>query len=176
MFFRLTNSPATFQWMMNDIFKDLIMEEKVTIYLDDILIFTKTLQEHREVNYSKIVCPFTKLTGNTEWTWRTTQNQAFQQLKKQMAEDVILAIPNKDKRFRVEADASEGVIRAVLSQEQNGKWRPVAFMSKVLTVTECNYEIYDKELLAIMLALSKWCHYLMRATEDVEIWTDHQNL
>ncbi len=46
MFFGLTNSPATFQWMMNDIFRDLIGEGKVTIYLDDILIFSKTLDEH----------------------------------------------------------------------------------------------------------------------------------
>ncbi|SJL17461.1 uncharacterized protein ARMOST_21012 [Armillaria ostoyae] len=49
MFFGLTNSPATFQWMMNDIFKDLISEGKVTIYLDDILIFTKDLDEHRRI-------------------------------------------------------------------------------------------------------------------------------
>ena len=46
MFFGLTNSPATFQWMMNDIFKDLIASSKVTMYLDDILIFSKTLEEH----------------------------------------------------------------------------------------------------------------------------------
>ncbi|SJL03638.1 uncharacterized protein ARMOST_06995 [Armillaria ostoyae] len=64
----------------------------------------------------------------------------------------------------------------MLSQEQEGRWRPVAFMSKALTATEHNYEIYDKELLAIMLALSDWRHYLMGALEDVEIWTDHQNL
>ncbi|SJK97333.1 uncharacterized protein ARMOST_00585 [Armillaria ostoyae] len=49
-------------------------------------------------------------------------------------------------------------------------------MSKALTATECNYEIYDKELLAIMLTLSDWHHYLMGALEDVEIWMDHQNL
>ncbi len=49
MFFRLTNSPATFQWMMNDIFRDLIAEGKVTIYLDDILIFTKDKAEHRRI-------------------------------------------------------------------------------------------------------------------------------
>ena len=47
MFFGLTNLPATFQWMMNDIFKDLIAEGKVTIYLDDILIFMKDRDEHR---------------------------------------------------------------------------------------------------------------------------------
>ncbi len=49
MFFRLTNSPATFQWMMNDIFRDLIEERKVTIYLDDILIFSKNLDEHCQI-------------------------------------------------------------------------------------------------------------------------------
>ncbi len=45
MFFRLMNSPATFQWMMNNIFRNLIAEGKVTIYLDDILIFSKDLGE-----------------------------------------------------------------------------------------------------------------------------------
>lgn len=49
MFFGLTNSPATFQWMMNNIFHDLIGEGKVTIYLDDILIFLKNLDEHRRI-------------------------------------------------------------------------------------------------------------------------------
>jgi len=49
MFFGLTNSPATFQTMMNDIFRDLIMEGVVVVYLDDILIFTETLEEHRKV-------------------------------------------------------------------------------------------------------------------------------
>ncbi|SJL13289.1 uncharacterized protein ARMOST_16729 [Armillaria ostoyae] len=252
MFFGLTNSPATFQWMMNDIFKDLISEGKVTIYLDDILIFTKDLDEHRHIvrrvlqrlrenklflkaekcefevleteylgviisegqvrmdpvklagiaewptptkkkelqsflrftnfyrkfikNYSKVVRALTQLMGNADWTWGAAQNQAFQQLKKQMAEDVILTIPNGTGCFRVEADASNGAISAVLSQEQEGRWRPIAFMSKALTTMERNYEIYNKELLAIMLALAEWRHYLMGALEDVEIWTDHQNL
>ncbi len=76
----------------------------------------------------------------------------------------------------VEADASKGAIGAVLSKKQNGKWHPVAFMLKSLSATEHNYEIYDKELLAIMLALDGWRHYLMGAAIDVEIWTDHQNL
>ncbi len=90
-----------------------------------------------------------------------------------MAEDVILTILNETDPFMVEANASEG---AVLSQKQNGVWRPVAFMSKSLSTTERNYEIYDKELLAIMLALSKWCHYLMSTAVNIEIWMDHQNL
>ena len=93
-----------------------------------------------------------------------------------MAEDVILTILTEEGRFKVEADSSNRAIGTILSQQQNGKWCPVAFMSKALTVTEHNYKIYDKELLTIMLALSEWRHYLMGAVEDVEIWTDHQNL
>src|SRR6266852_2592862 len=50
MFFRLTNSPATFQAFMNKIFKDLIQEEVIKEYMDDILVFTDTMEEHREVN------------------------------------------------------------------------------------------------------------------------------
>ena len=49
MFFGLTNSPATFQTMMDGIFKDLISEGIIVVYLDDILIFTKTLEEHWKV-------------------------------------------------------------------------------------------------------------------------------
>ena len=49
MFFSLTNSPATFQTMMDDIFEELISEGVVVVYLDDILIFTETIDEHREV-------------------------------------------------------------------------------------------------------------------------------
>jgi len=51
MFFGLTNSPATFQTMMNDIFKDLISEGVVVVYLDDILIFMETIEEHQEVTH-----------------------------------------------------------------------------------------------------------------------------
>ncbi len=245
MFFGLTNSPATFQWMMNNIFCDLIGEGKVTIYLDNILIFSKNLNKHRQIvkcvlqrlrenklflkvekckfevleteylgviisedsvrmdpvkitgiaewpmpakkkelqpflgftnfyqkfikNYSKVVKVLTQLTGNTAWTWGKPQEDTFKELKRRMAEDVILAIPNDDDPFRVEADAGEGTVGAVLSQQQNGVWCPVAFMSKSLSATEWNYEIYNKKLLAIMLALSEWRHYLMGAAKDVEI-------
>jgi len=49
MFFGLTNSPATFQTMMNEIFADMISEGVVVVYLDDILIFTRDLDEHRRI-------------------------------------------------------------------------------------------------------------------------------
>ncbi len=118
----------------------------------------------------------TQLMGNDPWKWGTVQQGAFDELKRLLAEEVVLAIPTEEGKFCMEADASEGAIGAVLSQEQDGKWCPVAFLSKSLTITERNYEIYNKELLAIMLALDEWRHYLMGAAQDFEIWTDHQNL
>ena len=58
MFFSLTNSPATFQTMMNDIFQDMIAEGVICIYLDDILIFTKTLSEHQNIVWRVLECPW----------------------------------------------------------------------------------------------------------------------
>jgi len=56
------------------------------------------------------------------------------------------------------------------------KWRLVAFISKSLSNTERNYEIYDKEMLAVIRCLEAWRHFLEGATEKFEIWTDHKNL
>jgi len=76
----------------------------------------------------------------------------------------------------VETDASGHAIGGVLSQEQNGKWKPIAFLSRTMQPAEQNYEIYDKELLAIVEALAKWRQYLLDTAEPFEVWTDHENL
>ena len=73
-------------------------------------------------------------------------------------------------------DALEYAIRGMLFQEQEGKWKPIAFLSKTIQPVERNYEIYDKELLAIVEALTKWRQYLLDIMELFEIWTDHENL
>ncbi len=78
----------------------------------------------------------TQLTGNDPWKWGPAQQGAFKELKRLLAEEVVLAIPMEEGKYCIEADASEGAIGAVLSQEQDGKWCPVAFLSKSLTVTE----------------------------------------
>jgi len=87
-----------------------------------------------------------------------------------------LALPRREGKFRVEMDTSEHAIGGVLSQEQEGKWKPIAFLSRTMQPAEQNYEIYDKELLAIVEALVKWRQYLLDAAETFEIWTDHENL
>ena len=64
----------------------------------------------------------------------------------------------------------------VLSQLIDYKWHPVAYRSQSLSPVEHNYEIHDRELLAIMRALEDWRPYLLGAVHPFEIWTDHQNL
>ena len=66
---------------------------------------------------------------------------------------------------------------AVLSQHQDdGTLRPIAFMSKAFSDVERNYQIHDKEMLAIIRALEEWRHFLEGAEEKFEIHTDHKNL
>jgi len=90
----------------------------------------------------------------------------------------VLAWPQDLELFRIEANSLDFASRAVLSQRLPGKekWYPVAFYSKSLSLVEQNYEIHDKEILAIIYALEEWRHFLERAQHPVEIWTDHKNL
>ena len=77
----------------------------------------------------------------------------------------------------VETDASNWASGGVLSQyDDDGKLKPVAFFSSKHTAPECNYEIYDKELLAIIKALEEWRSELQGTEEPFEIITDHKNL
>jgi len=80
--------------------------------------------------------------------------------------------------FQIKADSSDFATRAVLSQQSttDRKWYPVAFYSKSLSSVEQNYEIHNKEILAIICALEEWRHFLEGATHLVEIWTNHKNL
>ena len=89
----------------------------------------------------------------------------------------VLAIPDIDGEMRVEADASDYATGEILLTKcENGKWRPVAFISKSLNTTEQNYKIHDKEMLAVIRCLEAWRHYLEGAKLEFEIWTDHKNL
>jgi len=59
---------------------------------------------------------------------------------------------------------------------EDNKWRPVAYISKSLNETERNYEIHDKEMLAVIRCLEAWRHFLEGAKGKFEIWSDHKNL
>ena len=77
----------------------------------------------------------------------------------------------------MEVDALDYAMGEMLSMEcEDGLWRPVAFLSKSLNETERNYEIHDKEILAIIRGLESWRHLLEGVQSKFEIWTDHKNL
>jgi len=78
--------------------------------------------------------------------------------------------------MQLETDVSEYTIGGVLLQVQkDNSWRPLAYLSKTMNKTERNYEIYDRELLAIMEGLKQWQQYLI-GSNQFEIWTNHKNL
>ena len=96
-----------------------------------------------------------------KWSWRKRQQKAFEELKKRFITEPVLVTPDLDKEMRVEADASDFVIEGVLSMKcKDEKWRPVAYISKLLNEAERNYEIHDKEMLAIIQCLEVWRYFL----------------
>jgi len=91
----------------------------------------------------------------------------------------VLVTPDLDKEIRVEADTSDFAIGEVLSMKcEDKKWRPVTYISKSLNEAKSsrNYEIHDKEMLAIIWCLEAWRHFLEGAKDWFEIWMDHINL
>ena len=89
----------------------------------------------------------------------------------------MLVVPDLDKKLRVEVDVSDYAMEGVLLMEvENGRWKLVAFLYKSLNETERNYEIHDKEMLAIIKGLEAWRHLLEGVQFKFEIWMDHKNL
>jgi hypothetical protein len=88
-------------------------------------------------------------------------------------------MPNHTKPFQIECDASKYASGAVLTQlpvDSNGDRHPCAFISKMFSPTEQNYEIYDRELLAIIGALEEWRHYIQGSPHTTIVFSDHKNL
>ena len=261
MFFGLTNSPATFQMMMNEIFLEELREGWLTVYMDDMLIHTDdSLETHRKAvhrvldklakhdlflkpekclfeqrrmeflgvvleggtiqmdpakikgvedwptpktvrdvraflgftgfyryfvpNYSIIARPLIDLTKKaTPFHWDPPQQKAFLTLKSHMCSHPVLKQPDYDKPFFLATDASAYGVGAILSQEGDFNPRtkkfiqqPIAYYSATFTSTERNYDIYERELLAVIKALDHWRPHLAATEDPVTVLTDHANL
>ena len=92
-----------------------------------------------------------------ELKWTHGANKSFKTLKQKVVKLPILALPNFNKVFQVECDASDSAIGAILSQE--GK--PISFFSEKLNDVKRKYYVYDQEFYVIVQALKKWRHYLI---------------
>ena len=128
--------------------------------------------------YSEITEPLTNLTKkDTTLLWTAKTEEAFQQLKKLFQNGSVLRSFDPERPITIETDASDRAIGACLSQpDEQGKLRPVAFHSRKFTPPELNYDIHDKELLAVVDAFQAWRVYLEGAKHQVMVYTDHKNL
>nr|XP_027127769.1 uncharacterized protein LOC113743895 [Coffea arabica] len=244
--FGLTNALSTFMRLMNHVLR-AFLGKFVVVYFDDILIYSKSLDEHVEHvkavlevlrrehlyanlqkctfctnevvflgyvvsaqgihvdqskvkaimewptptsvsevrsfhglaslyrrfvrDFSTIATPLTSIMKkNQPFHWGDEQAKSFQLLKHKLTHAPVLSLPNFERTFEVECDASGIGVGAVLLQE--GK--PIAYFSEKLNGALLNYSTYDKELYALVRALQTWQHYL-RPKEFV-LHTDHESL
>jgi hypothetical protein len=252
MYFGMTNSPATFQALMNLVFTDLIAKGEVAVYMDDILIYTAELLHHRKIvrkvlkrlkhynlylkpekcdfekeeieylgmiikpgevrmdprkitvvrdwptpmilkevrtfigfanfyrrfiqDFATLARPLHNLTKkDVPWQWHPEQQQAFDALKQKFCEEPILKVYDPELPTHVEVDASGFATGGILSQKgEDGLWHPVAYCSNSMSKEECNYEIYDREMLGLIRALEDWRHFLEGI--DFKVITDHKNM
>ncbi len=251
--FGLANAPATFQNMIHDILRDLL-DRGVIAYLDDILIYSETEEEH-EALVAEVLsrlekhslaaaidkCEFHKSTidflgyvvtdeglkmaddkvqsihdwksprcvkdvqvfigfanfyrrfiakfsgvcrpitdtlkgGGKDFKWTRECELAFRRLKALFTSAPILRHFDSSLPIQLETDASDFAIGSVLSQPHDGRWHPVAFFSRKMDSAERNYEIHDKEMLAIVCSFKEWRRYLEGAAHQINIFTDHKNL
>ena len=109
--------------------------------------------------------------------WGPLVDKAFQDLKTTFTTAPILIHPDFAKAFYLETNASDFASAAILlKMDIDKKLHLVAFYSRKFSTIEINYEIHDKELLAIVDSFQKWHHFLEGAVHSVTVYTNHKNL
>jgi hypothetical protein len=128
--------------------------------------------------FATVAQPLTSLLKSTKlWNFDKSCQDAFTDLKTAFTTTQVLAHFDPKKKTVVETDASNWASGGVLSQyDEDGILRPVAYFSAKHSPQECNYEIYDKELLAIIKAFEEWRPELEGSEDEFEVITDHKNL
>ncbi|GBG84348.1 hypothetical protein CBR_g38319 [Chara braunii] len=194
--FGLCNAPSTFQHAMNRIIHDYL-DKFVVVYLDDILIFSRSAEEHAEhvdkvlsllrqhkykINSEK--CEF----GRTRILYLGHEVSAdgirpedakvasipFKRLKHALTHHEVLMVPDPQRPFVVTTDASQYGIGAVLAQQEGKKLRQIEYMSKKMPSKKLAKSTYERELYTLYKALVHWRHYLLG--RFFYLRTDHQTL
>lgn len=108
-------------------------------------------------NYAHIAQPLTEQLKKDSFNWTVSATEAFERLKSAMVSPPVLKMPDFQQTFVLETDASGYGVGAVLLQSN----RPIAYFSKLLGLKARQKSVYEKELIAICLAIHKWKHYLL---------------
>ena len=247
----LCNAPGTFMQLMNETFADML-DKSVLCFLDDILIFSRTEEEHaqhvhavlrrlrerklyaklskceffqQEVEflghriganglrvspdkigavrdwpvpttvtevrsflglanfyrrfiqgYSRIALSLTELTRDEiAFRWAPEQQVAFDEIKRLLSSAPVLVIPDQTKQFVLNCDACKYAIGAVLQQDHGNGLQPVAYFSAKMSDAERNYDVREKEFMAIYRACLHWRPYL-HGTQPFRLMSDHKSL
>src|SRR5437762_7421274 len=252
--FGLCNAPGSFQGYINDVIHEFL-DKFAVAYLDDILIYSNTLEEHilhvRQVlqkllehglfvklekcqfsvqeisvlgfvispqgssmdsdristisdwpvprsvtdiqvflgfanfyrrfidGYSHVVMPITSLLrtkGSPPFEWSPAAQEAFDRLKVLFTSAPILRHFDPNPPVTLHSDSSGFALSGIISQPHNSLLHPVAYWSRKCTPAECNYDIHDREMLAIVECMKHWRHYLEGSKYPIHVRSDHKNL
>ena len=149
----------------------------------DIRMFLELANFYRRFikNFSQLAAPLTRLLKNEnmarKFSWNKEAQVAFEGLNTAFTTAPILMHFNPEQPTILEADASTHALGAVISQlDPEGKMHPIAFHSWKFNPAELNYDIYDKEMLAIVDSLEHYRHLFEGLGQQITIYSDHHNL
>ncbi|GKB65811.1 putative reverse transcriptase domain-containing protein [Tanacetum coccineum] len=167
--FGLTNTLVVFMDLMNRVYRPYL-DKFVIVFVDDILIYSKTREEHVKhlrhvINGNGIHIDPSKIEAGEE------QENAFQTLKDKLCNAPVLALLDRPKDFVVYYDASSLGLGCVLMQ----RGKVIAYAFRKLKIHEKNYTTHDLELGAVVFALKIWRHYLY-GTKSVPLKGDVRTL
>ncbi|GJX32271.1 putative mitochondrial protein [Tanacetum coccineum] len=178
--FGLTNAPSTFRALMNEVFNPFLRKFTLVLF-DEILIYSKSLQDHvehlRHVEYlGHVISDIgvatnpSKIKAMENWPLPTNVKQLRGFLRLICAPG--LALPDFEKEFTVETNASGVGIRAVLIQGGH----PIAYLSKTLSSKHQLMSTYEKEFLDVILALERWRGLLLQLDYEIQFKKGVENV
>ena len=145
---------------MDSVKTNVIKDWKSSSNLKDVQSFIAFANFYHQFikDFAKMASPLTTLTKkNVVFKWEEPEQNTFESIKKAFSTAPILQHFDLDKECVVETDICSCISSAVLSQpDHEGVLHPIAFLSQCHLLAECNYKIYDKELLAIVCAFEEW--------------------